>query len=83
MASGKIDSGHRHELLYAPAPEAGMLTNVEASFFLLFPFSPVRRDDDEESTTTIFISIIIISIIISIRNGVAIGKTAARARRDD
>lgn len=79
MASGKIDSGHRHELLYAPAPEAGMLTNVEASFFLLFPFSPVRRDDDE-STTTI---IIIISIIISIRNGVAIGKTAARARRDD
>lgn len=81
MASGKIDSGHRHELLYAPAPEAGMLTNVEASFFLLFPFSPVRRDDDEESTTTIII--IIISIIISIRNGVAIGKTAARARRDD
>lgn len=80
MASGKIDSGHRHELLYAPAPEAGMLTNVEAFFFLLFPFSPVRRDDDEESTTTI---IIIISIIISIRNGVAIGKTAARARRDD
>lgn len=80
MASGKIDSGHRHELLYAPAPEAGMLTNVEASFFLLFPFSPVRRDDDEESTTTI---IIIISIIISIRNGVAIGKTAARARRND
>lgn len=81
MASGKIDSGHRHELLYAPAPEAGMLTNVEASFFLLFPFSPVRRDDDEESTTTIII--ISISIIISIRNGVAIGKTAARARRDD
>lgn len=81
MASGKIDSGHRHELLYAPAPEAGMLTNVEAFFFLfqvLFPFSPVR-DDDEESTTTI----IIISIIVSIRNGVAIGKTAARARRDD
>lgn len=60
-----------------------MLTNVEAFFFsLLFPFSPVR-DDDEESTTTIIISIIIISIIISIRNGVAIGKTAARARRDD
>lgn len=55
-----------------------MLTNVEAFFFLLFPFSPVR-DDDEESTTTI----IIISIIVSIRNGVAIGKTAARARRDD
>lgn len=80
MASGKIDSGHRHELLYAPAPEAGMLTNVEASFFLLFPFSPVRRDDDESTTTTIIISI---SIIISIRNGVAIGKTAARARRDD
>lgn len=79
MASGKIDSGHRHELLYAPAPEAGMLTNVEASFFLLFPFSPVRRDDDESTTTIIIIS----SIIISIRNGVAIGKTAARARRDD
>lgn len=38
MASGKIDSGHRHELLYAPAPEAGMLTNVEASFFSSFPF---------------------------------------------
>lgn len=54
-----------------------MLTNVEASFFLLFPFSPVRRDDDE-STTTIIISS---SIIISIRNGVAIGKTAAGARR--
>lgn len=57
-----------------------MLTNVEASFFLLFPFSPVRRDDDESTTTII---IIISSIIISIRNGVAIGKTAARARRDD
>lgn len=39
MASGKIDSGHRHELPpYAPAPEAGMLTNVEASFFSSFPF---------------------------------------------
>lgn len=39
MASGKIDSGHRHELPYAPAPEAGMLTNVEAFFFLpSFPF---------------------------------------------
>lgn len=78
MASGKIDSGHRHELLYAPAPEAGMLTNVEAFFF---PFFSSERRDDDESTTTIII--IIISIIISIRNGVAIGKTAARARRDD
>lgn len=54
-----------------------MLTNVEA---FLFPFfSSERRDDDESTTTIIIISI----IIISIRNGVAIGKTAARARRDD
>lgn len=49
-------------------------------FFFFSLFLQLRRDDDEESTTTI---IIISIIIISIRNGVAIGKTAARARRDD
>lgn len=80
MASGKIDSGHRHELHYLCPCSRGQDVDERGSlfFFLLFPFSPVR-DDDEESTTTI----IIISIIVSIRNGVAIGKTAARARRDD
>lgn len=83
MASGKIDSGHRHELPLCPCSRGRDVDERGSLFFSFFSlFLQLRRDDDEESTTTIIISIII-SIISSIRNGVAIGKTAARARRDD